>query len=143
MLRSSLCNFSDAYIVVKGTVIVNNTAVAGADANNTNKKVTFKNCAPFIKCIRKINNTQIDYAEYIDIVMPMYKLIEYSENYSKTSESLWQYCKDIPPVNNNDDIEDFDGTNETSSFEFKSKITGQTNNNGRIDNVETMVPLKY
>ena len=91
MLRSSLCDFSDAYILVKGNITVNNTAGAGAAANNANKKVIFKNCAPFIKCISKINNTQIDNAEYIDIVMPSYNLIEYNENYSKTSTSLWQY----------------------------------------------------
>ena len=72
MQRSSLCDFSDAYIIAKGNIIVNNTAVASAAANNTNKKVIFKNCAPFIKCISKINNTQIDNAEYFDIVMPMY-----------------------------------------------------------------------
>ena len=84
MLRSSLCDFSDAYILVKGNITVNNTAAADADANNTNKKVIFKNCAPFINCISKINNTQIVNAEYIDIVMPMYNLKEYSENYSKT-----------------------------------------------------------
>ena len=66
MLRSSLCDFSEAYIIVKGNITVNNTAVAGADANNDNKKVIFKNCAPFIKFISKINNTQIDNAEYID-----------------------------------------------------------------------------
>ena len=88
MLRYSLCDFSDAYILVKGNITVNNTAGAGAAANNTNKKVIFKNCAPFTKCISKINNTQIDNAEYIDIVMPMYNLIKYSDNYSKTSGSL-------------------------------------------------------
>ena len=60
MLRSSLCDYSDAYIPVKGNITVNNTATAGADANNTNKKVIFKNCAPFTDCISKINNTQID-----------------------------------------------------------------------------------
>ena len=87
MLRSSLCDYSDAYILVKGNVTVNNTAADGAAANNTNKKVIFKNCAPFTNCISKINNTQIDNAEYIDIVMPMYNLIEYSDNYSK---SLWK-----------------------------------------------------
>ena len=76
MVRSSLCDYSDAYILIKGNVTVNNTAVAAAAANNTNKKVIFKNCAPFINCISKINNTQIDNAEYIDIVMPMYNLIE-------------------------------------------------------------------
>ena len=88
MLRSSLCDYSDAYILVKGNISVNNTAGAGADANNINKKVIFKNCAPFTKCISKINNTQIDNAEYIYIVMPVYNFIEYSDNYSKTSESL-------------------------------------------------------
>ena len=90
MLRSSLCDYSDAYILVKGNITVNNTAADGAAANNTNKKVTFKNCAPFTNCISKINNTHIDNAEYIDIVMPMYNLIEYSDNYSETSGSLWQ-----------------------------------------------------
>ena len=142
MLRSSLCDYSDAYILVKGNITVNNTAADGAAANNTNKKVIFKNCAPFTNCISKINNTQIDNAEYIDIVMPMYNLIEYSDNYSKTSGSLWQYCKDIPAVNNNGAIVGFNGANATDSFNFKTKITGQTNNDGRID-VEIMVPLKY
>ena len=85
MLRYNLCDYSDAYILVKGNISVNNTAAAAADPNNRNKKVIFKNCAPFTNCISKINNTQIDNAEYIDIVMPMYNLIEYSDNYSKTS----------------------------------------------------------
>ena len=139
MLRSSVCEYSDKYILVKGSISVNNTAAVDADANNTNQKVIFKNCAPFTDCISKINNTQVDNAKDIDIVMPMYNLIEYSDNYSKTSGSLWQYCKDIPAVNNNGDIVDFNGTNATDSFNFK---TGQTNNNGRIYNVEIMVPLK-
>ena len=143
MLRSSLCDYSDAYILVKGNISINNTAAEGAAANNTNKKVIFKNCAPFTNCISKINNTQIDNAEYIDIVMPMYNLIEYSDNYSKTSGSLWQYCKDIPAVNNDDNFVNFNAANATDSFNFKAKVTGQTNNNGRIDNVEIMVPLKY
>ena len=81
MLRSSLYDYNDAYILVKENIIVNNTAVAAAAANNTNKKVIFKNCAPFTKCISKINNTQIDNAEYIGIGMPMYNFIEYSDNY--------------------------------------------------------------
>ena len=88
MLRSSLCDYSDAYILVKGNITVDNTADNGAAANNTNKKVIFRNCAPFTCCIRKINNEQINNAEYIDIVMSMYNLIEYSDNYSKTSGSL-------------------------------------------------------
>ena len=95
MLRSSLCDYSDAYILVKGNISVNNnTAAEGAAANNASKKVILKNCAPFTNCISKINNSQIDNAEYIDIVMPMYNLIEYSGNYSKTSGSLWQYCEE-------------------------------------------------
>ena len=73
----------------------------------------------------------------------MYKLIEYSNNYSKTSGSLWKYCKDIPAVNNNCNIVEFNGANATDSFNFKSKITGQTGDNGRIDNIEVTVPLKY
>ena len=71
MLRSSLCDYSDAYILVKGNIAVNNTAAEGAAANNTNKKVIFKNGAPLTDYISKINNTQIDGAEYIDIVMSM------------------------------------------------------------------------
>ena len=74
MLRSSLCNYSDAYILGKSNIAINNNAGAGADANNTNKKVIFKNYAPFTNCISKVNNTQIDNTEYIVIVMPMYNL---------------------------------------------------------------------
>ena len=143
MLKSSLCDYSDVYILVKGNITVNNTTAADVDANNTNKKVIFKNCAPFTDCISEINNRQVGNAKYIDIVMPMYNLIEYSDNYSKTSGSLWQYCKEIPAVNNDGNIVDFNGANATDSFNFKTKITGQTDNNGRIDNVEIMVPLKY
>ena len=142
MLRSSLCDYCDTCILVKGNISVN-TAAAGADPNNRNRKVIFKKCAPFTNCISKINNTQIDNAEYIDIVIPMYNLIEYSDNYSKTYGSLWQYCKEIPAVNNAGNIDDFYGANTTNSFNFKAKITGQTGDNGRIDNVEIMVPLKY
>ena len=89
MLKCSLCHYSDAYILVKGTITVNNTATADADANNTNKKVIIKICAPFTNCISEINITQVDNTKDIDIVMPMYNLIEYSDNYSKTSGSLW------------------------------------------------------
>ena len=142
ILKSSLCDYSDTYIIVKGTITVNNTAADGAAANNINKKVIFKNCAPFINCISEINNTQVDNAKDIDIVMPMYNLIEYSDNYAKTSGSLWQYCKDIPPVNNNNATVDFTGANLTNSFNFKAKITDQTGYDGTKD-VEIMVPLKY
>ena len=74
--------------------------------------------------------------------MPIYNLIEYSDNYSKTSGSLWQYCKEMPAVNNAGDIVDFNRANATDSFNFKTKITGKPNNDGII-NVEVMVPLKY
>ena len=105
MLKSSLCDYSDAYIIVKGTITVNNTTAADADANNANKKVIFKSCAPFTNCITEINNTQVDNAIDVDIVMPMYNLIEYSDNYAKIS--LWQYCLDIPALDNNNAIVDF------------------------------------
>ena len=73
----------------------------------------------------------------------MYDLIKYSDDYSKASGSLWQYCRDIPAVNNSNNIVDFDGANATDSFNFKAKITGKTGNNGKIDNVQILVPLKY
>ena len=142
MLKSSLCDYSDAYILAKGTISVNNTAAQGAAANNTNKKVIFKNCAPFTNCISENNNTQIDNAKDIDIVMPLYNLIEYSDNYAKTIGSLWKYCKDIPARNNNNEITEFTLVNTTDSFKFKAKFTGQTDDDGTKD-VEIMVPLKY
>ena len=142
MLKSSLCDYSDAYILVKGTFSVNNTAAQGAAPNNTNKKVIFKNCAPFTNCISEINNTQIDNAKDIDIVMLMYNLIEYSDNYAKTTGSSWQYCKDIPALNANGEITHFTEGNPTHSFNFKVKITGRTENDGTKD-VKIMVPLKY
>ena len=138
MLKSSLCNYSDAYILVKGTISVNNTAAQGAVA----KILIFKNYAPFTNCISEINNMQIDNAKDIDIVRPMYNLVEYSDNYEKTTGSLWQYCKEIPARNANDDIIIFAEGNTTDSFNFKVKITGRTENDGTKD-VEIMVPLKY
>ena len=144
MLKSSLCDYRDAYILVNGTISVNNTAAQGAAVNNNNNKVIFKICAPFTNCISKINNTQIDNAKDIDIVMPMYNLIEYSDNYAKTTGSLWQYGKDIQArnANANDEITEFTEGNLTDSFNFKLKITGRTENDGTKD-VEIMVPLKY
>ena len=101
MLRSNLCDYANAYILVKGTITITG---AGNDdgtkrADERDKGVTFKNCAPFTKCISRINNTDINNAQDKDIVMPMYNLIEYSDNYSKTSRSLWQYYKDDPKNN--------------------------------------------
>ena len=134
VLKSSLCDYSDAYIRPKGNVTVNNQQLQVL--------IQIIQIA-YTNCISQIKNTQIDNAKDTDIVMSMYNLIEYSDNYSKTSGSVWQYCKDIPAVNNNGNIVEFNGANATDSFNFKAKITGQTNNNGRIDHVEIMVPLKY
>ena len=122
---------------------VANTAAAGGTANNADKKVIFKNCVPFTSSISRINNTQIDDAQYIDIVMPMYNLMKHSDNYSKTSGILWQYCRDVPTVDSDGaitEITEADAT--TDSFSLKEKLTGQTGNNG-TKNVEIMVPLKY
>ena len=116
MIRSNLCDYADSYILVKGTIT--NTGAGDDDAakqaDERDKGVTFKNCAPFTRSINRINNTDIDNAHDIDIVMPMYNLIEYSDNYSKTSRSLWQYYKDDP----NDNIAD--------SESFKSKVFSNT-----------------
>ena len=135
MLRSNLCHFSDAYIFVKGSITItgdgDNNAARQADERD--KGVTFKNYAPFIKCISRINNTEIDNAQDIDIVMPMYNLTEYSDNYSKTSGSLWQYYKDDP----NDNLAN------SESFKYKVKITGKTPTEDNTKDVEIIVPLKY
>ena len=91
MLKSRLCDYSDAYIFVKGKIAITKAGddAAARQVDERDKGVAFKNCAPFTNCISKINNTQIDNAKDIDIVMPMYNLIEYSDNYAKTSGSLW------------------------------------------------------
>ena len=89
MLKSSLCDYSDAYILVKGTITITGAGgdAAARQADGRDKSVAFKTCAPFTNCIREINNTQVDDAKDIDIVMPMYNLIEYSDNYAKTTGS--------------------------------------------------------
>ena len=143
MLQPSLCDCSDEFILVKGKITVDGTSAAGATANDTSKKVTFKNFAPFTDCISEINNTQVDNAKYIDIVTPMYNLIKYNDNCSKTSGNLWKYCKDILAIKNNGDIVSFNGAIATDSFNFKAKVTGQTNVEGKINGVEIIVPLKY
>ena len=102
-------------------------------ADERDKVVTFKNCAPFTKCIRRINNTDKDNAQDINIVMSMYNLIECSHNYSKTSGSLWQYYKDDP----NDNI------TQSESFKSKIKITRKTPEDCNTKDVEIIVPLKY
>ena len=131
MLRSSLCHYSDAYIIISATITVPNTEAA----NPSNRKnIIIKNCAPFPNCISEINNTQVDNAKDIDIVMPMYNLMEYSDNYSKRSGSLWQYYRDEPFLDANGTIADFPADNDSSaSFKFRTKIAGRIGNNGRKD----------
>ena len=111
MLRSNLCDYADSHILVKGTIVITDEGddAAAERADERDKGVTFKNCAPFTKCISRIYNTDIDNAHDTDIVMPMHNLIEFSDNYSKTSGSLWEYYKD--------DSDD----NLANSQSFKSK----------------------
>ena len=125
MLKSNLLDYNDAYIFVKGKITVPSAAVAGAAANNANKKIIFKNDAPFTDWISEINNTKIDNAKDINVVIPMYNFIEYSDNYSKRSGSLWEYYKDKSAINNNGAIVDFGAAYVTDLFNFKEKITGQ------------------
>ena len=124
MLRSDLCDYSDAYIVVKGDITVE-------EANNRDKKnrpLAFKNNAPFISCIPKINGVLTENAEDLDIVMPMYNLLEYSKNYLKTSGSSWNYYRDELTDEANDD----NGLNKnvinSKSFKYKTNITGNNYN---------------
>ena len=114
MLRSDLCDFSDAYIVVMGDITVTNPNNA-----KRNKVVAFKNNALFINCISKINGIKTDNAENLDVVMPMYNLLEYNKNYKITTRSLWNYYKDQPsnPLSTN-----------SESFNYKTSITGNTYN---------------
>ena len=130
MLRSNLCDYADAYILAKGAIAITGggDAAAARQADEKNKGVILKKCAPITKCISKINDTEIDNAQDIDIVM-----IEYSDNYSKKSGSLSQYYKDEP----NDNLAD------SESFISKVKITGSTPAGGGTKDVKIIVPLKY
>ena len=116
MQRSNLCDFNDAYIIVKGTITDTNP-----DNAERIKPVTFKNNAPFINWISKINGVKINNAEDLDVVMPMYNLLEYSQNYRKSAGSLWNYCRDEPsePLSSDSD-----------SLKYKTSITGNTYNVG-------------
>ena len=144
MLRSSLCDYSDKYILAKEIITVTNTIVQGGAVNNRNKKAIFKNHLSFTSCISTTNNMRVDDAQDIDVVMQMYDLIEYSDNYLKTSGISWQYCSDEPAINAaNGNITYFTVANSiTDSFKNKQKITGKTENNC-TKNGKIMVPLKY
>ena len=154
MLRSDLCDYSDAYTVVKGTIDI--LVAAANEKDKAQKAVAFKNNPQFRSCISKINSTLIDNVEDLDIVMPMHNLLEYSQNYFMhlmTSGSLWNYYRDeINGVNDN--------ASDGKSFEYKTKIVGKTpqrsaqpGNKGDTNrtlqlpvpalNVEVTIPLKY
>ena len=155
MLRSDLCDYSDAYILVKGTVTVNGVVnVAENEILRRNKPLILKNNAPFVSCMTKINNEFIEDADDLDIVMPMYNLLEYSKNYRKTIGSLYNYYRDELSDENNPN--NFPNTNviNSNTFMYKYKVTGNTynvaaftdahdaNRIGRQD-VELAIPLKY
>ena len=128
-LESSLCDYSDAYILVTGNINVT--------GGNANTKVAFKNCAPFKECRTEINETFVDKTKHINIAMPMYNLIEYSDNYSDTSGSLWQFKRDEIEGNVDLTVDANHIPNNSSSFKYKSSFI--TNRNG----VKIAVPLKY
>ena len=120
MIRSSLRDYSDAYILVKGTITVSKTGTAEVP-NNRNKKVILKNCAPFANCINEINNKERGHAKDINVVMSIYNLIEYNCNYLKTCERLWQYYKHEPFINDNGVIIDVPNDPDNTSFKSKQK----------------------
>ena len=138
-IKSSLCDYSDAFILVTGDITVS------ADDDTD---VPFKNCAPFSTCKTEINDVFINDANQIYIALPMYNFIEYSDNYSDTSGSLWQFERDEPPANN----ADFTATN-SESFKYKAALVGKTtdhtgtaaDNNlcSFVKNTKIVVPLKY
>ena len=140
ILRSDLYDFSGAYIVLEGDIIVTEP-----DNAKRNKSVTFENNAPFINCISKINGVKIDNAEDLDVVIPMNNLLEYSKNYRKTTGSLWNYYRDelSNPLYSN-----------SESSRYKTNITGNTYNfvagNANYDankvgknKTELFIPLKH
>ena len=138
VLKPNLCDYAEAYILVDGTIR------AGNALNPT--RLALKNCAPFTKCNLKINDEHVDTAENLDIVMPMYNLIEYSDNYQDSSATLYQYKRDEPPENNA--VADLTANN-SDSFKYKIKLLGNINQLaadaarvGRL-NVKVVVPLKY
>ena len=130
-IESSLCDYSDAYILVTGNINVTGD-------NNNNTKVAFKNCEPFKKCSTEIDGTIVDEGDFINITMPMYILIEYSDNYSDTLGRLWNFERD--EIINNADVTNDDNA---PSFKYKANLIGNTQNNGTKNGVETAVPLKY
>ena len=120
MLRLDLCDFGDVYIVVKGEV----TVTGGSNNSRKNRPLAFKNNAPFTNCISKANHVLIDNAEDLDVVMPMYNLMEYSKNYWKTT-GAWNYYRDeLSDDANNNNLNK--NVISSESFKYKTSITGST-----------------
>ena len=136
VIKSNLCDYSDAYILVIGDI-----TAADSDANT---KVAFKNCVPFTKCITHINDKHVDTADDNDIVIPMYNQIECNDNYSDTSGSLWQFKRDESPVTNAENSDNV-SVDISSSFKYKSSFFKPLTdaNNGVFKNVKIAVSLKY
>ena len=129
-----MCGYAEAYILVDGTI--------RAAATDANIRLALKNCAPFTKCNLEINDEHVDTAENLDITMPIYNVIEYSDNYQDSSATLYQYKRDEPPEANA--INDL-AADTSSSFKYKVSLLGNpvaANNIARI-NVKVVVPLKY
>ena len=156
MLRSDLCDYADAYILVNGTITVTANAGANNIRDKRNRKLIFKNNAPFVSCITRINGELIEDADDLDVVMPMYKLLEYSKNYRKTIGSLYSYYRDeltndnIPADNVFDNIR----VVNSNTFKYKNKIIGNTYNvaagatgydanKNATQTIELVILLKY
>ena len=135
MLRSDLYDYSDAYIVVKGDIILTK-AIKRRPIDIRNRFLAFKKSAPFTNCISKINNVLVENTEDLDIVTPMYNLLEYSKNYRKTTRSLWNYYRDEP---NNLLLNNYnaDLIPNSESFKYKSSITGKTSDANQENNKNT------
>ena len=137
--KSRLCDYSDAYIFVKWTISI--AAQGGGNSNKGDKELVFKNYASFTDCMHKKNNTQIYNTKEIDAAMPMYNLIEYSDNCSKTSGSLRQYYRDEPPLTNAGISLNLHPANNSASFKFKQKAIDSTGDEG-TKALKIMVLLK-
>ena len=138
MLRSNLCVYSDASILVKGTI-----TVAGNNLRDRqNRPLILKNIVPFISCITRINGELIEDADDLDIVMPMYSLLEYSKNYRKTIGSLYNcYRDELSDDTDNNQFNNIKVVN-SNTFKYKNKIIDNTNNASTKD-IELAIPLKY
>ena len=116
-------------ILLSVTISSEDTLTTGATTSNTNKNMKLEKCSPFTDCMSEINNTQVDNVNNIDLIMSRYNLIQYSDNCSKTSGSLWKYYRNKPSLDHNGNIVDFSGGNHNSkSFKYKQKNTNQADN---------------